>query len=69
LHLTSQHIAEVAAFQHIINASDGAKIAKYLSRELMPRLWQTRRCISVAAIHFVFPFSRNFQYFNIFLRN
>jgi hypothetical protein len=38
------HIAEVAAFQHFINASDGAKIHKYLSREFLclPRLMRKK---------------------------
>jgi hypothetical protein len=37
------HIAEVAASQHIINASHAAKIAKYLSREVRQQFWQYAR--------------------------
>jgi hypothetical protein len=36
----AQHIAVVAASQHMFNASDGAKIAKYFSRVIRPQLWQ-----------------------------
>jgi hypothetical protein len=41
--LTCRHIAEVAASQHFINASNGAKIHKYLSREVRQQFWQYAR--------------------------
>jgi hypothetical protein len=40
---TGWHIAEVAASQHIINASNAAKIHKYLSREVRQQFWQYAR--------------------------
>jgi hypothetical protein len=43
LPITQWQLAEVAASQHIINASDGAKIHKYLSREARQQFWQTAR--------------------------
>jgi len=39
------HIAEVAAFQYFINASNAAKIVKYLSREVRQQFWQYARCV------------------------